>query len=52
MLNKQKDIVEDSPSVLLEEFDEAFALLSNLLNLTIIKSRWMAPPEQMLVHIK
>lgn len=52
MLNKHKDIVTDSPSVLLEETEESLALVSNLLNLTTIKNRWMGTPEQTLAHIK
>ena len=28
------------------------AIIANLLNVTIIKNRWLCPPEQMLARIK
>ena len=52
MLNKYKDIVEDAPSILIEENEETLAKMANLLNLIVIKNRWICPPDQMIQHIK
>lgn len=40
LLNKFKDLNTDNLSVNIEENEKAFAIISNLLNITLIKNRW------------
>lgn len=36
----------------LDESEQAFSILSNLLNATIIKSRWLVPPGKMGMYMR
>jgi hypothetical protein len=39
-LNKFKDLNNDSLGINIEESEKAFAIISNLLNITLVKNRW------------
>lgn len=42
LLNKFKDLNTDNLPINLEESEKAYAIISNLLNITLIKNRWFS----------
>lgn len=40
LLNKFKDLNTENIPINLEESEKAFAIVSNLLNITLVKNRW------------
>jgi hypothetical protein len=49
---KYRDLNTEGPTVALEEQEQSFALVANLLNATLLKNRWVSTPETVLAQTK
>ena len=47
LLNKFKDLNTDNLSINLEESEKAYSIIANLLNITVIKNRWVSQWSQL-----
>ena len=52
LLNKFKDLNADSVPISLEESEKAYAIISNLLNITLLKNRWFSTWKDIEAGIK
>jgi hypothetical protein len=52
ILNKFKDLSTDTLSISLEESEKAYAILANVLNITVVKNRWLMEWSQLDARVK